>query len=413
MDTSTRLTDLPSDLPRNLADLVQRLEPEALLQLLERLAGGPVALLDVDGTPVAGEPGEGWLRVTLMVQDEPLGELAAAVSGEDALTDAVGLAQLVLAQAQGVLMMSDLHLQYTEQNYRALEQRHEALQESERRYRELSVSLERRVAEQVEALSKAEERLQDSRRLAAVGQLAAGIAHEVNNPLAFIQGNLGSGRHYLQQFEVFRDGLRAEGEAGVLPRLWAENKLDYALEDLSSLIEECEEGVRRIATIIGGMKTMTDAGHVSAESAALANITALAVDNMRAETGWTGEVEIAIADDLRVDVRKNLLVQALGNVLINAAQSMPESGGLIRIGADVEADGRLLWHCEDNGEGMPLTTLERAFEPFFTTREVGAGVGLGLTVTREIIMAHGGEVRLLSEQGRGTTVHILLAAAGG
>lgn len=399
-------------LPRNLADLVQRLDPEALLQLLSRLAGGPVALLDVDGLPVAGDPEAGWLRVPLLVQQETLGILAAGVPGEEVLEDAVALAQLMLTQAQGILIMSDLHLQYTDQNYRALEQRHQALQESERRYRELSVSLERRVAEQVEALRKAEERLQDSRRLAAVGQLAAGISHEVNNPLAFIQGNLGSGRHYLAQLETFRDALRAESADAPLPRAWAENNLDYALEDLTSLIDECEEGVRRITAIIGGMKSMTDAGHVGAERLSLASITSLAVDRMQTETGWTGRVELELSRDLQVDARKNLLVQALSNVLVNAAQSMPVDSGLMRIGAAVEEGGRVAWICEDTGEGMQQITLERAFEPFFTTREVGSGVGLGLTVTREIVMAHSGEVRLLSEQGRGTTVHILLPAAG-
>lgn len=411
MDQPTPM-DTPSfDLPRNLADLMERLDPDALLQLLRRLAGGPVALLDVDGTPVAGEPGDNWVRVPLTVQDEQLGTLAAdVITDEGVLDNAVALAQVMLAQTQGILMMSDLHLQYTEQNYRALEQRHDALQQSEQRYRELSVSLERRVAEQVEALRKAEERLQDSRRLAAVGQLAAGIAHEVNNPLAFIQGNLASGRHYVKQLNGFRDAFRDQVPTELVSRLWDGQNLDYTLEDLDSLIEECEEGVQRIGAIISGMKSMTDAGDTSTERVGLRAMTSLAVERMRDDIAWPGTVDVTVPDELQVDVRKNLVVQAMGNVLLNAAQAMPERGGTIRVDAAGEPDGRLDWHCEDSGEGMPEAALERAFEPFFTTRPVGVGVGLGLTVTREIIMAHGGEVRLFSEPGHGTSVHLVFPA---
>ena len=251
---------------------------------------------------------------------------------------------------------------------------------------------ERKRAE--EALRKSEKQLRISDRLATVGTLSAGVAHEINNPLAYTLANLA----------YVRDALSRLPEA--LPGV------DVA--ELRTSIAEASEGAERVKRIVKDMKTLsrTDDEHVAPVDVEAALDASL---NMAShELRHRAQVVKDYAKVPLVRCNEGRLVQVFLNLLVNAAHAMtgnnPDRNEL-RLATCVDGQGRIAVEISDTGVGIPEDVLPRIFDPFFTTKPVGVGTGLGLSICHSLIAGMGGEIEVASKVGVGTRFLILLPAA--
>jgi len=238
-----------------------------------------------------------------------------------------------------------------------------------------------------------QDRLRQSQKLEAVGQLAAGLAHEINNPMSYVRSNL----HVLrQEWEALRAKLDAVGQ-------WEES------EDFEALIDESLEGVDRTIAIVKDVREFSHFGGATGpglEAVDLADLAdgALRVASARARPGI--ELERAYGDVPRVRCNPNQLRQVLVNLIVNAVQAVDEAGHVRLV---TGSDGHEAFvRVEDNGSGMSDETRERLFDPFFTTKPVGEGTGLGLYVSYEIVQSHGGRIVVQSEPGVGSSFEVRL-----
>ncbi len=237
----------------------------------------------------------------------------------------------------------------------------------------------RRRTEQEMALLRAD-------RMASMGQLAAGVAHEINNPLAYVVANC--------------DFIRGSLERGETPD-----------DDWHEAVNETLEGAERIQRIVRELKAFT---RVDAEqelaTVSLASVLERSLKFAKPELKQRARVREALADVGSVEADAVRLSQVFVNLLVNAAHALQDRDGTIDVGVKREGD-RVVAYVRDDGPGIPPDVLERVFDPFFTTKPVGEGTGLGLPVSRGIVESMGGELRLESEVGRGTTVFVDLPLA--
>ena len=241
-------------------------------------------------------------------------------------------------------------------------------------------------------------------RLVAMGALAAGIAHEINNPTSYVLSNL----TYLQEW---RDELERELAAvpGLPPRL------GETLAEVKDVISESLTGGQRIRDIVRDMRFFS---HTAGEELTPVDIHACLDVVLRMahnELKHTARLERHYADALpTVSASEGRLSQVFLNLIINAAQAM-RSGGperhVLRVLTAVEGE-RVRIDISDTGHGIPPEVLPRIFEPFFTTKPAGAGTGLGLSISQSIIQKMGGEMGVRSEPGQGTTFSLLLPVSG-
>lgn len=356
-----------------LQDLLPAERLQKLLMLLGELCGAPLSLSE-EHLP-DGEPLEynletiAWLRGT---HQQP----------------AARLFEFVLHYVGKYRLAANLHHDTTEASFAELQRQNEALQASEARYRELAEQLQQRVEAQVAVIEQAQQQLYESARLRSVGQLAAGVAHEINNPIGFISSNLRVAGEYLQEL------------ATTLPEDSARTAL---LADFRDLLDESVSGAQRIAAIVADLKTFSNIDQADFVPCDLNALLQTSCHLLQAEYDQALQIDLRLAPLPSLAGFPARLSQAFYNVLDNAARAIGADGRL-RIISRQSEEGGLEVLIEDNGCGMSEETLERIFDPFYTTRTVGAGTGLGLTVTREIMLAHQGEVRVQSRQGRGTRV---------
>jgi signal transduction histidine kinase/CheY-like chemotaxis protein len=250
-----------------------------------------------------------------------------------------------------------------------------------------SRSLAELIDERTKELAHTEEQLHRAEKLAALGQLAAGVAHEVNNPSAAVVANLS----YV---------LDTRAREGAFP------------PDSVSALQESLTAMGRVTRIV---RQLLDAGRAGAkhevlEAVALPGAVESALAIVRPLVPATVTLRAAIGPELSVRGREDLLVQALVNLITNAVQAVPE-GKAGRVTITATSKGRrILLVVEDDGDGMSEEVRARIFEPFFTTKAPGVGTGLGLSVTLGIIRSLGGQVTIDSEPGKGTRVTVDLRA---
>ena len=245
-------------------------------------------------------------------------------------------------------------------------------------------------------------------KFAAIGQIAAGVAHEINNPLGFILSNISSLKGYLADLESVVDAYRRDPEAGHE----RENEVSFAetLRDIESLIRETEQGGQRVRHIVQGLKTFSRASDAALEPVDLANIAG--------ETAVLTEREIArrarftkeLAPAPLSRAPRGELHQVVLNLLVNALQALDERGPEAnRISMATGTDGsRAFLSVADSGCGIPPEQLNRIFDPFFTTKPVGIGTGMGLSVCATTVRRLGGEIDVRSALGKGSTFTVLL-----
>jgi two-component system NtrC family sensor kinase len=285
------------------------------------------------------------------------------------------------------------------------------------------ISEGKRIEEQLrqvqEALSQqltvAQERLVQSERLSSIGQLAAGVAHEINNPIGYIFSNFGTLEKYLGAvFEMLNAYEMAEAShphpesVADLQALRLRIELDYLKEDIPALMRESKEGIERVRKIV---KDLKDFSHVDAtldwQYADLGRCIESTLNVVANEIKYKADVIRSLAELPEVQCHESEINQVIMNLLVNAAQAIgPERGTItIRNGTD----GSLVWvEISDTGCGIEKTSMARIFDPFYTTKPVGKGTGLGLSISYGIVQKHHGQIHVRSEIGKGTTFRVEL-----
>lgn len=380
---------------------------------LDKLAAGLRALLGADFR-LATEKGEGVLgsdslpqgaqRAPLRLELEALGYLEAGV-GDDKLRAAADLLELLLKSAARYRMASDLHVEAVHADFEALQQEHAALMASEARYKALSADLETRVREQVGIIETTQRQLYAAEKLASVGQLAAGVAHEINNPIGFIRSNLSSAQAYVQKIAGLTPIAKAGDGPGVAAA-WQREDMAFVLEDFAELLQESVDGADRVARIVADLKGFSNVDRAQEEMADINECIRAAANMLHSRIQGHAELALELGVLPRILCLPGHLNQVFLHLMLNGFQSVT-NGGLIRVTSEQQGE-EICIRVSDNGCGIAQETLARIFDPFFTTRDVGQGTGLGLTVSRDIVQAHGGSIEVESAPGSGTTFTIHL-----
>jgi two-component system, NtrC family, sensor kinase len=300
-----------------------------------------------------------------------------------------------------------------EKKSRELHLASEALQAEHKRVQQRNTELEQAHA----ALQAAQAQLIRSEKLASVGQLAAGVAHEINNPIGFITSNLGTLGKYtdvlgtlLRGYRRYADGVcQGSTPAGLLAELAAleeQEDIDFILDDIGDLLQDSIEGSRRVKEIVQGLKSFSriDDAQLSAQDLHAGIQSTLKV--VANEIKYNCEVVTDFGELPPVHCNLAQLNQVFMNLIVNASQAM-ESSGTITITTRREGDDAVL-RFADTGAGIPADKLGSVFDPFFTTKPVGSGTGLGLSISFGIVRDHGGTIEVESEVGKGTEFIIRL-----
>jgi signal transduction histidine kinase len=270
----------------------------------------------------------------------------------------------------------------------------------------------RELQETLDELRRTQAQLVHREKMASLGQFVAGIAHELNNPLAFVEGNL----HFLRQYmETLADALAAfEREASAadprtqerLAKLREEFDLDDVVDDLESVFGGCADGIQRATTLVADLRSFS-----------------------RLDDGDRGELDLCESLDSTLNILRSRLgrvelvrdfeplpfVECLGaqinqvflNLVANAVDATDGAGRVTIRTRSLDGE-KVAVEIEDDGCGMDAATMERIFEPFYTTKEVGSGTGLGLSISYGIVERHRGKIEVESQVGRGTCFRVIL-----
>lgn len=262
-------------------------------------------------------------------------------------------------------------------------------------------------------LKAAQSQMLQREKMASIGQLAAGVAHEINNPMGFIISNLGSMKKYGEKMTEFFSLLqgRLETLLGAEPladldRERRRFKIDRILEDLPQLVEESLDGADRVKTIVQNLKGFSRIDSAENSEADINECLESAINIAWNEIKYNSVLHRDFGDIPRLRCSPQQLNQVFLNILVNASHAIQKDG---EIRVSTRADDRYLTIAvSDNGCGIPEEISSRIFEPFFTTKEVGKGTGLGMSISYEIVKKHGGEILIQSDVGKGTTFTIVL-----
>ncbi len=280
-------------------------------------------------------------------------------------------------------------------------------------------------------LREMQSQLVQNEKLASIGQLAAGVAHEMNTPVGFVacnfetlEGYMKKIRRLLEAYDGLVQHVEAAGDSAPLPavqgiqQLKTEIRLDFILKDLDSLFDDSREGLERVTDIIRNLRDFARADRTSEFTPYDINEGIKATLTVaRNEIKYDADVTTEFGDLPQVCCNPGQINQVFLNLLINAAQAIRsqqrQTKGSIRVRTYQEGTD-VVCEVEDDGPGIPAANLRKIFDPFFTTKPPGKGTGLGLSVSYDIIVnKHKGQIPVESEENRGAkfTVRLPVTAA--
>ncbi|PKN52939.1 MAG: PAS domain-containing sensor histidine kinase [Deltaproteobacteria bacterium HGW-Deltaproteobacteria-13] len=267
----------------------------------------------------------------------------------------------------------------------------------------------------LEKLEKTHEELKTSQlkilqqeKMASIGQLAAGVAHELNNPMSFISSNLGTLDKYVRRLigfiETQSEVIKSFKDASAARKINEKRKalkLDYVINDVNGMIRESLDGSERVKRIVKELNSFSRMDEEEYKEADINECIESAITIVWNELKYKSTLEKNYGKLPLTKCYAGQINQIFVNLLINAVNSITERG-IITIKTWYQ-DGSIWMEVSDTGCGIPKENLVKIFEPFFTTKEVGKGTGLGLSITYEIVQRHKGEITVKSEVGKGTS----------
>jgi two-component system, NtrC family, sensor kinase len=266
-------------------------------------------------------------------------------------------------------------------------------------------------------LEAAQNQLLQQDKMASIGQLAAGVAHEINNPVGFVSSNLNTMRQYvdglLSLSSAYEVALASPGDPAATKALNEQREtveIDYLREDLPILLDECADGLGRVKKIVQDLKDFSRVDQANWQEADLNVGLESTLNVVRHEVKYKAEVEKNLAPLPPVVCLAAQLNQVFMNLIVNATHAIPEHG-TITLSSGTQ-DNWAWVQVEDTGCGMPEDVKRRIFEPFYTTKDVGKGTGLGLSLSFSIVQKHGGVIRVKSVPGQGSAFRVWLPIGG-
>jgi PAS domain S-box-containing protein len=265
-------------------------------------------------------------------------------------------------------------------------------------------------------LKEAQVQLLQADKMASLGQLAAGVAHEINNPIGFVNSNLGTLKKYIttvQEYFHAVDRALAGGKKGAREELKAlkkAKKVDFILDDFTSVIKESLEGTERVKTIVRDLKDFSYQDKNGLTDYDLNEGIQSTLNIVWNELKYKGEVIEELGEIPPVRCYPQQINQVFMNLLVNAAQAIPDKGKItVR---SYQQGEEVCVEVSDDGVGIDSENLSKIYEPFYTTKEVGQGTGLGLAISYRIVEKHAGRIEVKSEKGGETTFRIHLRIDG-
>jgi two-component system NtrC family sensor kinase len=278
-------------------------------------------------------------------------------------------------------------------------------------FKQASEALQREIDER----KQLESQLVQSEKLASLGQLAAGVAHEINNPIGFISSNLGTLDGYFKQLQEMLDAYRvAEEEMGsseLVNRLCALRErieLEFLRDDIPLLIKESKDGISRVGQIVKDLKNFSrvDANQ-QWQWANLQQGIESTLNIVANELKYKADVVKDYQDLPEIECLPSQINQVIMNLIVNATQAIGPERGTLTLRTGIA--GETVWiEVADTGAGIAPDSLQKIFDPFFTTKPVGQGTGLGLSLSYGIVKKHRGDISVVSEVGVGSTFRIEL-----
>lgn len=279
----------------------------------------------------------------------------------------------------------------------------------------LHIDEQRRIAELSEInrrLDQTQSQLHQSEKMASIGQLAAGVAHEINNPVGYVNSNLGTLQGYVNNlFSMLAAYERAEPLLAADPALHGEIlalkqslDLDFLRTDTLNLVKESQDGITRVRKIVQDLKEFSHVDRAEWQESDLHHGIESTLNIVNNEIKYKAEVVKDYGELPPLECIPSQLNQVIMNLLVNAAQAI-ETRGVITVRTRLDGD-QVCLEVADTGKGMPPDVVKRIFEPFYTTKPVGKGTGLGLSLSYGIIKKHNGRIEVTSTPGEGTTFRV-------
>jgi len=284
---------------------------------------------------------------------------------------------------------------------------------------DVNKNLQQKVKEQTALLIQSE-------KMSSLGVLAAGVAHEINNPISFVHGNLDAIRKYsasikklLQKYSSLEQSV-LQGKNPELQSAISEirdfrerHKIDFILEDIVSLADESLEGTQRVGDIVKELRGFSHVNDAAPQPTDVNETIEKALNMIGGKLNPKTEIVKAYGQLPPVTCYTQKLGQVFINILMNAAQAVGDNGVINiatrqLISAKEREPSKVEIRITDNGHGIPGREIPKVFDPFFTTKPVGEGTGLGLSISYDIVKSHGGEMVIDSPENEGTTVRVVL-----
>ncbi|WP_275557348.1 ATP-binding protein [Pseudoalteromonas sp. J010] len=307
--------------------------------------------------------------------------------------------------------------------YHTLTEEHQQRQQYQHELIQLNKDLERLVAQRTQKLhhknqqlekinqelETAQQQLIHSEKMASIGVLAAGVAHEINNPLGFVTSNMDVMKRYHSDYVALAEhAMEAKntGSVQTMAEFIDRKDFEFLNSDSKALIEETESGLQRVSTIVKDLKQFSRADSLDLQPCDVNACIKTTLNLVASELKYQANVSTKLSQLPPVQANMGKLIQVLTNLLINASQAL-DGHGEVSISTSMEND-QVIIRVQDNGVGISPQSIDKIFDPFFTTKPIGKGTGLGLSVSYDIIKEHGGKLTVQSEEGVGSCFTINL-----